>query len=106
MIFTFLFRCCVSLERNPTTGIKNAAPCFGVSRLIRPFEMFSEDHIVFGNKAYERSSKHDTPLPQGKIVKCGFEKNCRVVESAGEALAMLQIGGNEVDSIARQSTRA
>ncbi|VDO85954.1 unnamed protein product [Heligmosomoides polygyrus] len=57
--------------------------------------MFSEDHIVFGNKAYERSSKHDTPLPQGKIVKCGFEKNCRVVESAGEALAMLQIGAKK-----------
>lgn len=55
----------------------------------------NEDHIVFGNKAYERSSKHDTPLPQGKIVKCGFEKNCRVVESAGEALAMLQIGAKK-----------
>lgn len=54
---------------------------------------FSEDHIIFGNKAYERSSKRDAPLPQGKIVKCGLEKNCRAVDSAGEALAMLQIGG-------------
>ncbi|KAK6050255.1 hypothetical protein COOONC_12240 [Cooperia oncophora] len=30
-----------------------------------------------------------------KSVKCGFEKNCRVVESAGEALAMLQIGAKK-----------
>ncbi|VDO50564.1 unnamed protein product [Haemonchus placei] len=52
----------------------------------------NEDHLLFGNKAYERSSKNDAPLPQGKVVKCGFEKNCRVVESAGEVLAMLQIG--------------
>ncbi|KAK5982839.1 hypothetical protein GCK32_014076 [Trichostrongylus colubriformis] len=54
-----------------------------------------EDHILFGNKAYERSSKNDAPLPQGKIVKCGFEKNCRVVVSAGEALAMMQIGAKK-----------
>ncbi|KHJ78590.1 hypothetical protein OESDEN_21787, partial [Oesophagostomum dentatum] len=52
----------------------------------------NEDHIIFGNKAYERSSKHDAPLPQGKVVKSGLEKNCRAVDSAGEALAMLQIG--------------
>ncbi|XGW19627.1 hypothetical protein V3C99_003458 [Haemonchus contortus] len=55
----------------------------------------NEDHLLFGNKAYERSSKNDAPLPQGKVVKCGFEKNCRVVESAGEVLAMLQIGAKK-----------
>ncbi|EYC33174.1 hypothetical protein Y032_0002g643 [Ancylostoma ceylanicum] len=55
----------------------------------------NEDHIIFGNKAYERSSKRDAPLPQGKVVKCGLEKNCRAVDSAGEALAMLQIGAKK-----------
>ncbi|KAK6727815.1 hypothetical protein RB195_005470 [Necator americanus] len=63
----------------------------------------NEDHILFGNKAYERSSQRDVALSQGKVVKCGLEKNCRAVDSAGETLAMLQIGAKKSPFFAQTS---
>lgn len=51
-----------------------------------------QEHLIFGNKAYNRPSSHDRPLSGGKVLQSGFEKNVRFVgDSPENAVIVAQI---------------
>lgn len=57
-------------------------------------ECCSQEHLIFGNKAYNRPSSHDRPLSGGKVLQSGFEKNVRFVGNSPEsAVIVAQIDG-------------
>ncbi|CAI4225505.1 unnamed protein product [Auanema sp. JU1783] len=49
-----------------------------------------QEHFVFKNRTYCKSSRKDTDIKEGKVVKSGNQKNCRVVDQNGSSM-MLQI---------------
>uniref|UniRef100_A0A915ADT8 Piwi domain-containing protein n=2 Tax=Parascaris univalens TaxID=6257 RepID=A0A915ADT8_PARUN len=48
-----------------------------------------QEHLIFGNKAYNRPSSHDRPLSGGKVLQSGFEKNVRFVGNSSESAVVV-----------------
>lgn len=55
---------------------------------------FRQNHVIFRNKAYERSGEHDIRVSGGKVLTAGMEKNVRFVGNSWEqAVPIVQIDG-------------
>lgn len=55
---------------------------------------FSQNHLIFGNRAYNRPSSNDESISGGKVLAAGLEKNVRFVgNSWDDCVPILQIDG-------------